>query len=352
MKPIKQAIGTVSTYSYLARALVLATSFLEHNADSDVVVLIADMSQLQVDRLELHLSNDIKIKFLGIDSLQYPEISGMRSYFSTFEYCCAVKAFLMDNLLNQRGYGYVILLDPDIQVFSSFDTCWEKLSSTGMLLTPHTESVYPADGLSPDDWELVTSGFINAGFWGANAQHCQEALQWMKKMVVRYGFFSPENNLYSDQLLMSCLPWYFSKNTQISRDPGLNVAYWNLHERMLSETDGVYKVNMQKIVFFHYSGFTEIAPHNLSMHTSRVFTSLNQVLLPMQVDYAKKIQKQQIKLTAAKPDMPTSSLTIVKRIAQYKKAEYAIPAVINKFQFEWLNPFKHIFLNVMDRLSL
>ena len=44
----------------------------------------------------------------------------------------------------------------------------------------------------------------------------------------------------------------------------MNVAYWNLHERNLSESDGMTFVNREHpLIFTHFSGFNPQKPHHL-----------------------------------------------------------------------------------------
>jgi hypothetical protein len=63
------------------------------------------------------------------------------------------------------------------------------------------------------------------------------------------------NNLYVDQRWLDLLA-ASSYTVGVVRDPGFNVAYWNLHERKLALDDnGTWSVNKQPLKFFHFSGF-------------------------------------------------------------------------------------------------
>jgi glycosyltransferase involved in cell wall biosynthesis len=54
----------------------------------------------------------------------------------------------------------------------------------------------------------------------------------------------------------------------IERDPGWNVAYWNLNHRHVAQSDGTFSVNGQPLLFFHFSGFAPGA-RILSKHQNR-----------------------------------------------------------------------------------
>ena len=53
------------------------------------------------------------------------------------------------------------------------------------------------------------------------------------------------------------------------RDPGCNVAYWNLDHRDLTIDAGSYQVNGLPLKFFHFSGYSPEQPHLLSKHQSK-----------------------------------------------------------------------------------
>ncbi|HWS71824.1 MAG TPA: glycosyltransferase, partial [Thermoanaerobaculia bacterium] len=52
----------------------------------------------------------------------------------------------------------------------------------------------------------------------------------------------------------------------ILKDPGYNVAYWNLPHRVMTREGDRMLVNGRPLRFFHYSGFSPRRPHLLSKH--------------------------------------------------------------------------------------
>lgn len=68
---------------------------------------------------------------------------------------------------------------------------------------------------------------------------------------------------------MNLAPGMFDK-VEILRHPGCNMAYWNLHERTLSEDKSSYVVNgWAQLCFFHFSGIVLNDPAMLSKNTNR-----------------------------------------------------------------------------------
>src|SRR5690606_24035113 len=56
----------------------------------------------------------------------------------------------------------------------------------------------------------------------------------------------------------------------VLRDPGFNVAYWNLHERPLTKTaDGTVTAGGSPLRFFHFSGYRPERPWLLTLHCAR-----------------------------------------------------------------------------------
>jgi hypothetical protein len=56
-------------------------------------------------------------------------------------------------------------------------------------------------------------------------------------------------------LPINYVPLFF-KNVTISQNIGLNVAYWNFHEREITFENGKYRVNNKTdLIFFHFSNF-------------------------------------------------------------------------------------------------
>ncbi len=96
-------------------------------------------------------------------------------------------------------------------------------------------SPIPDDGELQDDMEFVRAGFINNGCCAMKRGACLEpVLDWLESRAERFCFVCPEINLYNQQTWLSFFPWYFADRVCVVRDPGVNVAYWNLYERKIT----------------------------------------------------------------------------------------------------------------------
>ena len=77
-----------------------------------------------------------------------------------------------------------------------------------------------------------------------------------------------EKGLFVDQRWVDLAPGLFD-NILILRDPGLNVAYWNIHARSIRRHGKTFLVRGQSLYFFHFSGFDPQNPQALSRHQNR-----------------------------------------------------------------------------------
>ena len=94
------------------------------------------------------------------------------------------------------------------------------------------------------------------GFVGVSK--CSESfsfLEWWSDRCLKLGFYEPQLGLAVDQKWIDLAPSFFPK-LKILHNVGLNVAFWNLHDRFLSKVNNQWFVNGNiPLVFFHFSSF-------------------------------------------------------------------------------------------------
>ena len=92
-------------------------------------------------------------------------------------------------------------------------------------------------------------------------------VQWWEQKLFTDCVVDIEHGLFVDQKWVDLVPGMY-EGVCINRDPGWNTAYWNLKHRKVEEGDGIYTVNGEPLVFFHFSGFSGEA-NTLSVHQNR-----------------------------------------------------------------------------------
>ncbi len=107
------------------------------------------------------------------------------------------------------------------------------------------------------------------GFIGLkNDDISQRLLVWWENRLLEKCIVDTSQGYFVDQKWLDLVPGFFER-VFILRDPGFNVAYWNLHERRLDYSQGGVLCNGEKLYFFHFSGYNPDVPHVVSKHQNR-----------------------------------------------------------------------------------
>jgi len=229
-------------------ARTLAEAWRQFHSDSPLFVLFLD-SPYRFFAPEAEAFDCIEVSQLDI-----PNLDGFLFKYTILEASTAVKPYFLQYLFRKYSIRKLLYLDPDILIFDSLEGLSNRLDDANVLLTPHLLSPLPADGLHQDDHDILQAGTYNLGFLGLrNSIETRRLLHWWCGKLYHHCLVSIENNLFVDQRWMDLVPALF-QGVHILREPGYNVAYWNLHERAVSCSDPVM-VNGKSLYFFHFSGF-------------------------------------------------------------------------------------------------
>jgi hypothetical protein len=96
----------------------------------------------------------------------------------------------------------------------------------------------------------------------------------------------------ADQRWADYMPSLFRHH--LLKDPGYNVAYWNLHARPITQADGRYYARDVPLRFLHFSGFDPRTPWLLSRHQGtepRILLSEHAALAALCDDYAAALER-------------------------------------------------------------
>ena len=252
------AFCTVVTSSYLHSVYALVKTLKNAGNHETLFVLVLDMPDHEKYQ-------DVDFKIISLHDLDgsYPPL--MVYYNDAFEACCAFKPFLVQYLFNVVGVNKAIYLDCDIFATSLFSSIWSELDDFSLILTPHHLTPPPLHLPYTSELETLKHGFINGGFsaWH-NGSNTQKILQWMCESGSRIGFADTKKHMFCDQKFLPLALSYFPNQVRLSDNPGLNIAYWNAHERNVEFQDDCWVVNnnskTNKVVFFHMSGYRLSSP--------------------------------------------------------------------------------------------
>lgn len=252
----KIACFTSITFSYLDRARVLARSVRRFHPDWWFIVMITDRPPDQLD-FPMRPEDDF-------DEIIWPEdlgISDLRAWMfghDIVEICTAVKGPVLLSL-TCRDFSKIVYLDPDTCLFNDLDPVLTLLESYDIVLTPHQlEPDSSRHAITDNEICSLKTGIYNLGFLAVRcSDEGKRFAQWWNDRLLSFCFDDIPNGLFVDQRWCDLIPSFFDK-VAILRDPGYNVASWNLSQRRITIRDcgGIF-VNSSPLRFWH---FTKLGP--------------------------------------------------------------------------------------------
>jgi glycosyltransferase involved in cell wall biosynthesis/SAM-dependent methyltransferase len=255
---------TIVARNYVAFARTLARSIAEQRPDARCFVLSVDDPAGYIDG-ENEPFELVTTAEIGIENF-----AQMAAMYDVLELSTAVKPWFMRTLMTERGCERLAYLDPDIRLYDPLDEIDALLGSHQVVVTPHFTEPVPRDGLKPSEQDILTSGTYNLGFLGlARGEESARLLDWWSERLATDCIVDPERGYFVDQRWIDLAPGIV-ESFHVLRDPGYNVAYWNLGGRSLRKAGSGYEVNGRPLRFFHFSGYDPRHPDRISKHQDRI----------------------------------------------------------------------------------
>ena len=239
------------TFSYLNRARVLFQTLRQRHPDWELVALITDEAPpgFVFDPGSEPFDRAVFAQELGI-----PDYKAWLFKHDVVEVCTAVKGPFMYQACGS-GVDAVIYLDPDTALFESLDPLETWLETHDILLTPHL--VDPNDdpmAILDNDLSASRTGIFNLGFVAVRAGgEGARFAKWWNDRLLDYCYDDMDRGLFVDQRWCDHAPALFDR-IKVLRDPGYNVASWNLSRREVTvHKDGRITVNGSPLRFWHFT---------------------------------------------------------------------------------------------------
>lgn len=237
--------------NYLPKALILAKSLKKYNTNVKFYVILVereipddwpDVADELID--EVILAKDLGFK--NFDKFIFKH--------SIVEASTSIKGQALVYLLDKDEK--VTYIDPDIQTYKSLNELSDILNEEDIVLTPHlTIPEIDEKDIVHNELSALRHGIYNLGFLAV--KRSEEGLKfakWWRDRLNLYCYDDIPKGIFTDQRWVDLAPAYF--NVYILKDPGYNMAPWNLSTRKLKLIDEKLIVNGEyELVFFHYSGF-------------------------------------------------------------------------------------------------
>lgn len=256
-------VFTSFSYAYLDRARVLASSIRRLHPEWVLWAILVDRDppNLPVDWAKENFDRVIRA-----DELLGEEAARWLFGHDVVEACTAIKGRALDFILQQDNVSQVFYFDPDIAVLGRMDEAVHHLSSHSIVLTPHL-----VDPEARDDHQAILDnevgsllhGVFNLGFIGvSNTVEGRRFAGWWRDRLDDWCHDRRDIGIFVDQKWCNLIPCLFDE-VNVLRDPGYNVASWNLSKRLVQfDENGQIWVNGSLLKFYH---FTKYGPVGASM---------------------------------------------------------------------------------------
>jgi hypothetical protein len=278
---VKVAYCTIASANYLPRVRVLQESLIAHNPSASFHLLLCERPEVCRS-----LSTDTGRNFVTPEEV-CPDWLHMAFYYDIVEYNTALKPYFIEYLF-ANGYDAVFYLDPDIEVFDSFQALESLAANYDLLLTPHVCQPMPMDSISPGIDDIIRAGQFNLGFIAMRrSEEALRALQWWRDVCREHCIFDTKHRFFVDQFWAAALPSFVQKFYCL-RDPGCNMAYWNVFQRELQFQEGRWSTGNDFLKFFHFSGLDDDLTQ-VSKHQHRVKAPVGSSLYKLLLKYREKV---------------------------------------------------------------
>jgi hypothetical protein len=276
---------TVVTTNYLPFAVSLLDSVKKYHPEYEVCICLADYIEPATIASDSLMS---KYPILQLHEIGAEEFDFITTTYNAMQLANCSKILFAEYLLNRSNTEQVIFGDSDMLFFNRLPD--NLLVTSDIVLTPHFSSPPPIE-MKRQELEVLNAGLINGGFFMLKkSEQTSKFIQWLRERSVKDCIYDFKSGHYGEQLWLNFVPLYF-KNVLVTPQFGLNVAYWNLHERIISEKNGSFLVNgTTQLSFFHFSGWDYSNPLNISAWA--LFTSDKRPdIVPLLIIYKEALQK-------------------------------------------------------------
>ena len=278
---------TICSINYLAQAQTLGQSLQKTNPEVEFVIGLVD----RLDKVTLDADKIPPFQLLEIDKINIEGLNEMCDIYDITELNTAVKPFYFDYFFKNRAdIQNVIYFDPDIIVFDSLKPMTDNLIEKHIIVTPHITSPIN-DKFDTREIDHLNTGLYNLGFI-AISRHKQsyQMVNWWMDRLKKDCRIDLCHGLFVDQHWIVLVPVFFREIVLVDKYAGYNVAYWNLHERKVTQRDGKFFINEVPLIFFHFSGYGINKPNEVSKYQNRSSFDNRPDIIPLFQYYAQKLR--------------------------------------------------------------
>jgi hypothetical protein len=245
-------VFTSVTRNYLPKARVLAASLKRFHPDATFHLVLSDALPEDLARDPAPFDH-----VMHVESLPIENVRNWIFQHTLVELCTAVKGVAAQKIMAEHPGEPLFYFDPDIVILGPLTGLLDQLQRHDVLLTPHQlDPDSDPEAIADNEICSLRHGVYNLGFLGLSASaESRRFVDWWAERLRWFCWAEIDQGLFTDQRWADLAPAFFP-TLGILRDPGYNVATWNLTRRTVtgSLAEG-FSVNGSPLCFFHFSGF-------------------------------------------------------------------------------------------------
>ena len=181
------------------------------------------------------------------------------------------------------GAEVAIFLNAQVDVHRVLDDVAATAREHGVAVARRASSL-PEDGRRPDYGDLLAAGRISDGLVAVAAG--SEGRRFLESWAQATASSAEREGRWLD-----LVPDLFGEGAVVT-DPGLNVSYWNLHERRLEKAGDAVTVDGHPLGFVDFAGFRADRPYWLHPDANRIRVIDDEVLSDLCGDYGRRLRDQ------------------------------------------------------------
>ncbi|MCD4768771.1 MAG: hypothetical protein K8R35_01215 [Bacteroidales bacterium] len=275
-------ICTYFDKNFLARGLALYDSIIQFHNDFIFYVLTFDsetyeyLSGMGYSNMIL-ISNETYNEYFDTNPENFDDKK--QYYFSSTPNICL---YILENF---QTVDLLLYLDADVYLFNSLDPVYQEVENASIAYCPHrTHNIFNMLAKNHGKYNVGVNFFRNNEL----ARNClngwkSECENWYK------GTPGYHLDYFSDQIFLDNWENNFP-GTMVITNIGVNAAPWNAGRFRFQETNGVFFINDNPLIIFHFSSLKKINDNTWNCNSVIYFTSVSRILLKIYETYINKIE--------------------------------------------------------------
>ncbi len=285
MTAVTATIGcTIVAANYLPHVRVLVEGWRRFHAETPFVALVVDWNEGDATDEPF---DTLTATGIGVGA---DELARMRGIYGVAELTTALKPHLLRSLLDTGADAACSTSTPTPTSTQTYGVSPSWRRRHGIAAFASCRRTVPVGRQEPERVRAPASTEPSTRVFSRSGAPPGPSCDWWAERLRRDCLFCEEMGMHADQRWLEWVPLYFDHC--VMRDPGLNTAHWNLHEREIRWIDGELRVGDGPLRTFHFAGFDPERPEMLTWYerpNARYEMRAGSDVARMCADYARRL---------------------------------------------------------------